>query len=139
MLNDAVEAYQIGNGSSAWVRDQHDLLPSPSPCPWQVRTPFCELGVALKRRVYGSVRGFRQCGYAAAFPAPESAFLCAPGCEDAGYTAHAAVARGRGTIGVVTGGFRLAAARPFGGAFSYGGVLLGHSARVRTQLQALHR
>ena len=34
VLNDAVEAYQIGNGSSAWVRDQHDLLSFPSPCPW---------------------------------------------------------------------------------------------------------
>ena len=34
VLNDAVQAYQIGNGSSAWVRDQHDLLSFPSPCPW---------------------------------------------------------------------------------------------------------
>ena len=34
VLNDAVQAYQIGNGSSTWVRDQHGLLSFPSLCPW---------------------------------------------------------------------------------------------------------
>ena len=33
VLNDAVQAYQIGNGSGAWVRDQHGLLSFPSLCP----------------------------------------------------------------------------------------------------------
>ena len=63
MLNDAVQAYQIGNESSAWVRDQHCLLSFPSPCPWVTWRYICRHEGL--RGVYGLLKERLKAGHRA--------------------------------------------------------------------------
>ena len=82
------------------------------------------------------MRGLRQQGYFSALLAPEGASSCAPGGEDAGYAAHAAVALGPG--GVVVAQPFFVAAWVFRGALGHCCVLAGHLACVRIELVTLH-